>query len=136
MAITDAVVQYRRFLKRRNCSTNTVKNYMHTLRQFVLWVDIPIEHVRGKKILGYIDHLRARRLQPKTINCHLDSIRGFYNYLIDEEDLRIDNPVKRHYNLRLPRPLPRYLRDEEVPRLLLMIGAIEPFQDRRKRATL
>lgn len=94
---------------------------MHTLRQFILWVDIPIEHVRGKKILGYIDHLRARRLQPKTINCHLDSIRGFYNYLIDEEDLRIDNPVKRNYNLRLPRPLPRYLRDEEVPRLFTHI---------------
>jgi site-specific recombinase XerD len=94
---------------------------MHTLKQFILWVDIPIEHVRGKKILGYIDHLRARRLQPKTINCHLDSIRGFYNYLIDEEDLRIDNPVKRNYNLRLPRPLPRYLRDEEVPRLFTHI---------------
>lgn len=121
MAITDAVVQYRRFLKRRNCSTNTVKNYMHTLRQFILWVDAPIEHVRGKKILGYIDRLRTRRLQPKTINCHLDSIRGFYNYLIDEEDLRIDNPVKRNYNLRLPRPLPRYLRDEEVPQLFTHI---------------
>jgi site-specific recombinase XerD len=117
MAITDAVIQYRRFLKRRNCSANTVKNYMHTLRQFVLWVNIPIEHVKGKKILRYIDHLRARRLQPKTVNCHLDSIRGFYNYLIDEEDLRMDNPVKRNYNLRLPRPLPRYLRDEDVPRL-------------------
>jgi site-specific recombinase XerD len=121
MAITDVVVQYRRSLKRRNCSNNTVKNYMHTLRQFVLWVDVPIEHVRGKKILGYIDYLRARRLQPKTINCHLDSIRGFYNYLIDEEALRIDNPVKRNYNLRLPRPLPRYLRDEEVPRLFIHI---------------
>ena len=121
MAITDAVVQYRRFLKRRNCSANTVKNYMHTLRQFVLWVDIPIEHVTGKKILAYIDHLRVRRLQPKTINCHLDSIRGFYNYLIDEEDLVINNPVKRNYNLRLPRPLPRYLRDEDVPRLFAHI---------------
>ena len=121
MAITDAIIQYRRFLKRRNCSTNTVKNYMHTLRQFVLWVDIPIEHVTGNKVLGYIDHLRARRLQPKTINCHLDSIRGFYNYLIDEEDLKINNPVKRNYNLRLPCPLPRYLRDEEVPRLFAQI---------------
>jgi site-specific recombinase XerD len=121
MAITEAIVQYRRFLKRRNCSANTVKNYMHTLRQFVLWVDVPIENVTGKKILQYIDHLRARRLQPKTINCHLDSIRGFYNYLSDEEDLRISNPVKRNYNLRLPRPLPRYLKDEEVPRLFSQI---------------
>jgi len=128
MAITDAVVQYRRFLKRRNCSANTVKNYMHTLRQFILWVNIPIEHhVMGKKILGYIDHLRARRLHPKTINCHLDSIRGFYNYLIYEENLKIDNPVKRNYNLRLPRPLPRYLRDEEVPRLF---AHIKNYRDR------
>jgi len=121
MGITDAIVQYRRFLKRRNCSAHTVKNYMHTLRQFVLWVNVPIEQVAGKKILGYIDHLRARRLQPKTINCHLDSIRGFYNYLIDEESLGMDNPVKRNYNLRLPRPLPRFLRDEDVPRLFAQI---------------
>jgi len=116
MAITDAIVQYRRFLKRRNCSIHTVKNYMHTLRQFILWVNIPIEQVIGKEILGYIDHLRTRRLQPKTINCHLDSIRGFYNYLIDEEGVKMQNPVKRNYNLRLSKPLPKYLRDEEVVR--------------------
>lgn len=116
MAITDAIVQYRRFLKRRNCSIHTVKNYMHTLRQFVLWVNVPIEQVIGKEILGYIDHLRTRRLQPKTINCHLDSIRGFYNYLIDEEGVKMQNPVKRNYNLRLAKPLPKYLRDEEVVR--------------------
>jgi len=89
---------------------------MHTLRQFVLWVNVPIEQVIGKEILGYIDHLRTRRLQPKTINCHLDSIRGFYNYLIDEEGVKMQNPVKRNYNLRLAKPLPKYLRDEEVVR--------------------
>jgi site-specific recombinase XerD len=116
MAITDAIVQYRRFLKRRNCSIHTVKNYMHTLRQFILWVNVPIEQVIGKEILGYIDHLRTRRLQPKTINCHLDSIRGFYNYQIHEEGVKIQNPVKRNYNLRLAKPLPKYLRDEEVVR--------------------
>jgi site-specific recombinase XerD len=121
MAITDAIVQYRRFLKRRNCSIHTVKNYMHTLRQFILWVNVPIEQVIGKEILGYIDHLRTRRLQPKTINCHLDSIRGFYNYLIHEEGVKIQNPVKRNYNLRLAKPLPKYLRDEEVVRFFAQI---------------
>jgi len=121
MAITDAIVQYRRFLKRRNCSIHTVKNYMHTLRQFVLWVNVPIEQVIGKEILRYIDHLRTRRLQPKTINCHLDSIRGFYNYLIDEEGVKMQNPVRRNYNLRLAKPLPKYLRDEEIVRFFAQI---------------
>jgi len=123
MAITDAIVQYRRFLKRKNCSKHTVKNYMHTLRQFVLWINLPIEHAGGKTILAYIDHLRVRRLQPKTINSHLDGIRGFYNYLIHEEGVPMENPVKRNYNLRLSRPLPKYLREEEIIRLFAKIDS-------------
>jgi hypothetical protein len=31
------------------------------------------------------------RLTPKTINCHLDSIRGFYNYVIHEERVAMDH---------------------------------------------
>ena len=74
---------------------------MSTLRQFILWIDIPVESVSNKKMLSYIDHLQRRRLAPKTINSHLDSIRGFYNYLIDEEQVQMVNPVKCGYALRL-----------------------------------
>jgi site-specific recombinase XerD len=73
-----------------------------------------VEEATDKKVMQYIDMLLDRRLQPKTINCHLDSIRGFYEYLRDVENTPIDNPVRRGLALRLSRPLPRYLRDEEV----------------------
>ena len=128
MDLTNAILNYRRFIKRKNYSTYTVKNYMSTLRQFILWIDIPVESVSNKKLLSYIDHLRRRRLAPKTINSHLDSIRGFYNYLIDEEQVRMVNPVRRGYALRLSRPLPRYLMDEDVTRLFSVI------KNRRDRA--
>lgn len=121
MDITDAILHYRRFLKRRNYSAHTIKNYMNTLMHFVLWVNVPIEQVDHKKLLSYIDHLRYRRLSAKTINCHLDSIRGFYNYLIEEEQVAMINPVKHGYALRLSRPLPRYLREEEVDRFFEVI---------------
>ena len=114
-------MNYRRFLKRRNYSGHTIKNYMLTLQQFVVWVDVPIEAVTHKKLLAYLDHLLDRGLQPKTINCHLDSIRGFYHYLIEEEQVAMVHPVKRGYTLRLSRPLPRHLRDEEVHRLLKVV---------------
>ena len=114
MAITDAIINYRRHLKRRNCSANTIKNYMNTLKHFIVWVNVPVEDVSSKDILCYIDYLMGRRLKPKTINCHLDSIRGFYYYLIYEEDVQIENPVKRGHVLRVPKPLPRYLRKEQV----------------------
>jgi len=121
MDITNAIINYRRFLKRKNCSKHTVKNYMSTLKQFVLWVDVPIEQVTHKTILSFLDHLLDKQLKPKTINCYLNSIRRFYEYLIEEEQVPISHPVKRGYSLRLSRPLPRYLRDEDVPRLFSVI---------------
>ncbi|MBT8370250.1 MAG: tyrosine-type recombinase/integrase, partial [Deltaproteobacteria bacterium] len=93
---------------------HTVKNYLHTLRQFILWLDVPIEAVTYQKLTAYIDYLLDRRLQPKTINCHLNSIRRFYSYLDYEEQVAISNPVKRGCKLRLSRPLPRHLRDQDV----------------------
>ena len=60
MAIISAILNYRRFLKRRNYSGHTIKNYMHTLKQFVVWVDVPIEAVTHKKLLAYLDHLLDR----------------------------------------------------------------------------
>jgi len=121
MDIINWIVNYRRFLKRRNYSDHTVRNYMSTLRRFALWLDVPIEEATNKKILQYIDYLLDYGLQPKTINSHLDSIRGFYEYLRDVENMTIQNPVKRGYALRLSRPLPRYLRDEEVEKLFAVI---------------
>lgn len=121
MEIINWIVNYRRFLKRRNYSPHTIRDYMGTLRHFVLWLDVPIEEVTNKKILEYIDVLSGKGLQPKTINSYLDGIRGFYRYLRDEEGVNILNPVKRGYALRLPRPLPRYLREEEVSRLFEVI---------------
>ena len=121
MDITNAIINYRRFLKRKNCSKHTLRNYMNTLKQFILWVDVSIEQVTHKTVLSFMDHLLDKRLKPKTINCYLNSIRGFYEYLIEEEQLPISHPVKRGYSLRLSRPLPRYLRDEDVPRLFNVI---------------
>ena len=114
-------------MKRRNYSKHTVKNYMNTLKHFVVWVNVPIEDVSYKKFREYIDFLIDRKLQPKTINCHLDSIRGFYEYLMNEEDVRITNPVKKGYALRLSKPLPRHLRDEEVA---ILFAAIKSRRDR------
>jgi site-specific recombinase XerD len=91
---------------------------MNTLKHFILWIRVPVETASQREIRDYIEHLLDNGLKPKTINCHLDSIRGFYHYLRLEEDVDMVNPVKRGYALRLPRPLPRYLKDDEVQRFL------------------
>jgi site-specific recombinase XerD len=121
MNLTNVIINYRRYLKRRNFSHHTLKSYLNKLRQFVLWVDVPIEHVSYQKINAYIDYLLARRLRPKTINCHLNSIRRFYSYLHYEEQIAVSNPVRTGCKLRLSQPLPRHLKDEQVLRLFDVI---------------
>lgn len=121
MGITDSIINYRRSLKRRNYSKYTIRNYMSTLRQYIIWLDVPIEAVTHKKLVVFIDRLLARRLKPKTINCYLDSIRGFYDYLIYEEQLQMQNPVKLGDTLRMSKPLPRFLRDDQVRVLFAQI---------------
>ena len=114
MDITDSIVSYRRHLKRRNYSIHTIKNYMNVLKHFVVWVNVPLEEVDHEKVLLYIDWLIGKRQKAKTINCHLACVSGFYQYLHHERGMKIKNPVKKGYSLRLPKPLPRYVKDEEL----------------------
>ena len=121
MNLSNSIINFRRHLKRRNCSANTLRSYLNDLKQFVVWVDQPIEQVTHQKIGDYIDHLLRKKLAPKTINCHLVTIRRFYDFLRDEEELAIDNPVRKGRQLRLSKPLPKHLKDGEVMRFLSVI---------------
>lgn len=114
MTLINAVINWRRFLKRRNCSPNTIKNYLNAIKSFVVWLGIPLENVIHATVSHYIDYLMRKRLEPKTINCHLNSIRQFYHYLIEEEHLAITNPIRKNHTLRMARPLPRHLKDDQV----------------------
>ena len=127
MEPTELIAKYRRFLKRRNYSPHTVRNYMHMLGQFRAWMAVPLQQATFKETDAYMDYLLRRRKKPKTINCHLGCIHRFYEYLIEDEGMPLANPVRTNYRLRLPRPLPRHLRDEQVA---VLFRAITNARDR------
>jgi len=114
------LIRYRRTLKRKNYSAHTLKSYLNILDHFRRWITVPISEVTSKEVGLYVDHLLQKRRTPKTITCHLQTIRLFFDYLIHEEGLPIANPVTR-VSIRLPKPLPRHLKDDQVTRLLTLI---------------
>jgi site-specific recombinase XerD len=120
------LIQYRRALKRKNYSVHTLKSYMNILDQFIRWLSVPLSEVTRKEIGLYVDHLLRKRRTPKTITCHLQTIRLFFDYLINEEGRTISNPVTR-ISLRLPKPLPRHLKDDQVRSLF---AGIRDLRDR------
>ena len=119
---------YRRLLKRKNCSDHTVRNYMNILTLFAAWLKRPVKEVRPSDVSAYTEHLLRRRRKPKTINCHLGTIRLFFDYLIDEEKAQVENPVKKGFRLRVPKPLPRHLKDGQV------VALFKEIKDPRDRA--
>jgi len=113
---TTELIRYRRALKRKNYSAHTLKSYVNILDQFMRWLTVPLPDVTRKEIGAYVDYLLRKRRTPKTITCHLQTIRLFFDYLINEESRSMLNPVTQ-ISLRLPKPLPRHLKDDQVTRL-------------------
>lgn len=101
----------------------TVKNYLHRLKQFFSWLPVTVEAASATEVKHYIDYLLDKRMSPRTINCHLSTVRGFYDYLIYEEEIALNNPVARGKMLREPHPLPRYLHDNELQLFLESISS-------------
>ncbi len=121
MKLTNSIINYRRYLKRRNLARYTIRNYLNNLELFLAWLRVPLEQVTHQDISAYIEFLLEKRRHPKTINCQLSTIRNFYDFLNHEEGVLVQNPVRKGCSLRLPKPLPRYLKDEEVERLFVQI---------------
>jgi site-specific recombinase XerD len=119
----ETIDSFRRALKRRNYSSRTVKTYLHILTHFTRWLTIPLASVTRKEVGAYVDHLQRRRLTPKTITCYLQTIRLFFDYCINEEGMVMTNPVTR-IAIRLPKPLPRHLTDDQVANLLAVITKV------------
>jgi site-specific recombinase XerD len=122
MDVTNVIINFRRHLKRKNYSPHTVKNYLNMLQHYIRWLDIPVEAATSENIAGYIDSLMARHLHPRTINCHLCCIRIFYDYIHYEEKINVINPVRNGVALRLPSPLPRYVKEEDIDTLFAVIN--------------
>ena len=115
--MTNVMINFRRHLKRRNYSPHTVKYYLSVLKQYVVWLALPLEQATSAQIDQYIDYLHGKRMEPASINLYLAIIRVFYAYLKYDEKINVTNPVKAGNRLRTPKALPRFLREEDVATL-------------------
>ena len=120
--MTNVMISFRRYLKRRNYSQHTIKYYLSILKQYVLWLPVPLEQATAIVIDQYIDHLHSKRMAAASINLYLAIIRVFYSFLRHEEQIPLVNPVKPGRLLRAPKALPRYLKENEIEKLFAAIN--------------
>ncbi len=129
---------YLQFLERENASPYTIKNYGTDIGQFL---DYCVEQeittlaqLHRDLVRDYLAELMEVDYARASIARRVFELRAFGDYLI-RRDAWKQNLFRRIYAPRVPRRLPRYLKWDEVQRLLAVPDVSTP-KGQRNRAIL
>lgn len=121
-------------------SPQTVSKYEQCLLAFrtffmekdagLTWTDIDTDVVRA-----WVAHRHGQGLHPHTIQQGLSALRSFYRYLM-RMNLATRNPATLVRNPKADKPLPTFLKQEEMNRLLDDTPFPDSFEGRRDHLVL
>lgn len=89
----------------------------------------------GDDLRAYLAALRRAAMTPRTAARRLSVLRQFFGFLL-AENIRADDPSAGLDSPRLGRPLPKYLSEDEVKRLIEAARRIEGAEGLRMTALL
>ena len=118
---TDLFLDY--LTAERNDSPHTVVGYGRDIREFQaflesLYSSADWTRVRAEDVREWIIYLLdERNISPASVNVKLSALRSFYRYLRLTGYVSI-NPMEKIASLKTRRPLPYFVRESEMDRLL------------------
>ena len=124
----------------RNRSVCTVENYGADLNAFCKYVrqldeELSWEDVDTSIVRGWMEEMADNGNKSSSVNRRLCSLRAFFRYGVSCGKLHC-NPACRIKGSKKEKPLPQYLRDEEMERLLDKKYWDETFADVRLRTII
>lgn len=109
----------------RNYSNNTEINYLIDLEEYEEYIKknkIDYKKITYKEISIYIKYLKeTKEYEPASINRHLSSLRSFYNYLLNQEEIK-SNPFKLVSGPKKAIKLPNYMKYSEFEIMIAACG--------------
>ena len=116
----DQFLDYLRY--ERNRSPRTVQLYEESLRDFETYIRglddcLSLQNVDTDVIRNWMERLMDDGKKPTTVNLSLSAIRSFYRFALSREIVKKD-PAHGVTGPRKPKPLPQFVREAEMDRLL------------------
>lgn len=120
MWLTNSFLDY--LLYERNYSEETIKSYGEDLRQFEEFAreeigDSAPSEVKAGLVREWIVSLMEKGYTATSINRKLSSLRSFYKYLLKKGEVVV-NPLQKVKGPKNKRPLPAFLKESEMDKLL------------------
>ncbi len=134
----DQFLNYLRF--ERNASPQTVQTYEDSLREFESYLTfredgLSLEAVDTDLIRDWMESLMDRGNNASTINKKLSALRSFFRYALKRRLVEKD-PAHAVVGLKKPKPLPQFVREGEMDRLLDNVEWGDNYKNVRARTLL
>lgn len=112
---------YERYLKRRFYSAETIQHYLSDLQVFKRFTGKQWRHIKREDVADFVEDEIDQGHHPRSINRRLCVLQGYYSYLQEELEYNVENPVRSSHFVRVGRPLPMTLENQELKQLLAVI---------------
>ena len=123
----ELIDRFEEYLRLKNSSVHTVRNYVSDLSQFHDYLTPPdqkgerpswaIEKLDHHLIREYLVHLHSQEIENSSKSRKISAIRSFCNYLC-KEGVLAQNPAKLIRLPKVPKKVPGYLSVDDCVRLI------------------
>ena len=136
--LREAFLDYLRL--ERNYSERTIVSYGTDLREFGEYLEkteagLDFTKVHTDVIRNWISDLMDDGRAATSVNRKLSSLRSFYHFLLRKKKIMV-NPMLKIVGLKKKKPLPSFVREKDMNRLLDGLSFDEGFEGCRDRMIL
>ena len=124
----------------RAYSPHTVTSYENDLRAFGAYLEqtengLDIADADADLVRGWAMDLMASGMKATTVNRKLSSLRTFYKYLLKKGEIEV-SPMQGVGGPKKAKPLPQFVREADMERLLCATAQGESWQEVREHVIL
>ena len=124
----------------RAYSSHTVTSYENDLRAFGAYLEqtengLDIVDADADLVRGWAMELMASGMKAATVNRKLSSLRTFYKYLLKKGEIDV-SPMQGVGGPKKAKPLPQFVREADMERLLCATAQGESWQEAREHVIL
>lgn len=121
-------------------SPHTVTSYENDLRAFEAYLEqtdkeLKLENADADIVRGWAMNLMSSGMKATSVNRKLSSLRTFYKYLLKKGEIKV-SPMQNVGGPKKAKPLPQFVREADMERLLCATAQGDTWQEVREHAIL
>lgn len=102
----------------RGASANTLEAYGRDVEEFLTYCGgLALKEISCDDVGDFVQYLGREGRSPKTVARKLSAVREFFKFLYTEKDIK-DNPAADVLTPKQEKPLPKFLSEDEIKRLI------------------